>query len=294
MNLKNQADYIIDLEKHLISVDILDLTRRIKEFRSLNFRKLNDEELAEAILRVLLYNNSFMYFPNVKSFPKGTNFFRVRKLSGSVIPIANFKTYSDLWEPPKEVLVNYGRLNKPNESLLYTSFEPEVAIKETHISENDFYALIKYTAKDIVKVNFIGDDYDYNALGLFNTQAITVHEIYNNFLRDEFSRDVGQGTEFLYRISERIAKDYFDLPPREMQDAWGYGSVYDKNKYNVCFRPEIAHDLLEVKGAVICKKDATDSIHVKCIALCCESGEIQYFKLGSVEQKIFFPEIIVG
>ena len=38
-----------------------------------------------------------------------------------------------------------------------------------------------------------------------------------NLLGDLFSRDVGDGTELLYRLSERIAKDYFDLSS-EVQD----------------------------------------------------------------------------
>lgn len=289
-----KENVIKTFETHLKSVDIFELTSRIKEFRSLNIRCLSDQELFDAIMRVLTWNNVFRYCTNMRSFPEGTSFFRVRKLSGSKIPIDNFNIYGDMWEAPQNVLTEYGRLNKPYESLLYTSLEPQVAVRETHIAENDFYAVIKYTAKDTVKVNFIGGEYDYNEVGITDKYAITVHEIYNNFLRDEFSRDVGKGTEFLYRVSERIAKDYFDLLPRVVQDAWGYSSVQDKAKYNVCFRPEIAHELLQVDGALICKKDESDNIQVKCIALCAENDRMEFFTLGSPQQKKVFPEIRLG
>ena len=33
------------------------------------------------------------------------------------------------------------------------------------------------------------------------------------------------------------------------------------------FRPEIAHKLLKLEGALICKKEKVDDINVRCIAL---------------------------
>jgi len=119
-----------------------------------------------------------------------------------------------------------------------------------------------------------------------------VHEIYNNFLQDEFSRDVGEGTEYLYRISELIAKSYFDLPPRDAQDAWAYRSVQDKSKYNLCFRPEIAHALLEVHGALICKKDSSDFLRPVCIAICENGNDLSYYEMNPLIQKAVFPELI--
>ena len=71
-----------------------------------------------------------------------------------------------------------------------------------------------------------------------------------NLLGDLFSRDVGDGTEFLYRLSERIAKNYFDLPS-EVQNGWCYPSVASKQFLNVCFRPEIAKSVLKVKNVLV-------------------------------------------
>jgi len=205
----------------------------------------------------------------------------------------NIHDESDLWEPPTNCVKQIGRLNKVGETLLYTAPQnPNVAIKETHIQKNDWYALIKYTAVKDIKVNTIGGVYDYRAMGFVDEKAIMVHELYNSFLRDEFSRDVGNGTEYLYRISERIAKDYFDLPP-EIQDAWCYSSVQDKNKYNVCFRPEKAHELLKLNGAMICRKDDNEDIRPRCIAVSM-NGKLEFYKLGTDVQKKEFPEIITG
>ena len=68
--------------------------------------------------------------------------------------------------------------------------------------------MIKYTALSDIKVNIIGGEYNYNECGLTDEHAITVHEIYNDFLHDEFSRNVGEDIEYLYKVSEIIAKSF--------------------------------------------------------------------------------------
>jgi hypothetical protein len=280
-------------ENFLKSIEPLEVIKRINEFRKLNIRELSEKEISNAILKVLCWNDKFSYITNICTYPSNTSFFRIRKLVGSNIPNVNFNKCSDFWEPPQECVKKYGRLNKEGESLLYvTPGDPHVALKEMHIKENDFYALIKYASIDTVKVNVIGGEYNYDSYGITNQKAVLVHELYNNFLKDEFSRDVGEGTEYLYKVSEIIAKWYFDLPPKVVQDAWAYNSVQDKEKYNVCFRPEIAHSLLDLQGALICKKDKSDNINVCSIAVC-EKNKMVFYQLGSEQQKSLFPEISI-
>lgn len=288
--MNDMQQYYKTLESFLIRIDPMEVMKKISEFRRKNIRDISDEGLFEAIQHTLTNNNLFSYITNGGKYSEGTYFFRVRKLNSSIISEMNIKEEKDLWEPPEECVKSMGRLNKIRESLLYTSpTNPNVAIKETHIQKDDWYALIKYTANKDVKVNIIGGTYDYKALGFTNDTAIMVHELYNNFLRDEFSRDVGIGTEFLYRVSERIAKDYFDLPS-EMQDAWCYSSVQNKEQYNVCFRPDKAHELLQLNGAMICKKEDDELIRPRCVAVV-EDGKVAFYPLGSIAQKKSFPEM---
>ena len=291
MNPQKQKDQII---MHLNSVNPIILTQRIKRFRKLNIKDMNDRAIREEISKVLLWKNLFMYYTNLKEYPKGTRFFRVRKLRESKIPISNFCKYSDFWEPPANIIGKYGRLNKPGESMLYTTPEDTtVPLLETHIQESEWYALIHYVSNQEVKVNLIGGEYDYSAIGIEDKKAILVNELYNDFLQTEFSRDVGEGTEYLYRVSEIIAKDYFDLPPRKVQDAWAYSSIQDKGKYNVCFRPEIAHEILNLKGAMICKKGKDGRIKVYCVAIpSLDKNNIDFYPLGSDLQRNVFPDIV--
>ena len=280
-------------ENFLDSIDSMTIIEKLNQFKRLNIKNLNDNELFETIMNALLIDNRFLYITNSGIYQKGTLFFRVRKLSSSVISKMNFKNVQDFWEPPSSCVKSMGRLNRVGESLLYTSpSDPMVAIREMHLKENDWYVLIKYTAKRDVKVNIIGGIYDYNAIGFTKERAIINHELYNSFLRDEFSRDVGEGTEYLYRVSERIAKDYFDLPA-EVQDAWCYSSVQDKEKYNVCFRPKTAHEILELSGAMICRKNSGDEISPRAIAVPdYDTDTVKFYQLGSDVQKRVFPEIV--
>ncbi len=242
-----------DLNLHELDPQVV--IEKIRHFRSLNIRALSDGELEEAIFEALSVNNRAMFMASIRTLPEGTAFFRVRKLKSSVISDSGFCEKGAFWEPPADIVVNPARLNKAHESLLYVSIEdPQATINECRISNGDFYALIKYVAIKPININIIGGRHDYQKMGITDKKAIMIYDMYNDFLVDEFSRDVGKGTEFLYRTSEMIAKAYFDLPP-EVQDAWVYASVLNKQMFNACFRPEKAHSLLSLQGALICKQE---------------------------------------
>lgn len=282
-----------DIQGVLKRTDPIILMGKIAKFRKLNIARMSDDEINRAILDVLCWEGVFSCYTNLRTYPKGTKFFRVKKLDGTCIPNSRFKEYQDYWETNPQYLKKYGRLNKPGESLLYVSPDLRCSMAEVHIKENEPFVAIQYTARSDVKVNMIGGEFNYEQLGVYDEKVQLIHEMYNSFLRDEFSRDVGEGTEYLYRVSEKIAKDYFELPPRIVQDAWAYSSIQDKEKYNVCFRPDIAHDILELDGAMICKLNESMELGVFCVAIGSDTdGKILFYPVGSEEQKQVFPEIV--
>lgn len=289
----NSVNKHSNIECVLKLVDPLELILKIKKFHSLNIKDMSDAELNKSIRDVLFNNGMFSCLQNIYEYPKDTLFFRVKKLKGSVIPNERFCKESDYWETPHCYIDNYGRLNKPYESLLYTCpNDPYLAVQETNIQKDDFFALIKYKALENIKANVIGGNFDYELSGTTDKNAIMIHEIYIDFLQNEFSRDVGEGTEYLYRISEMIAKEWFDLSPRIAQDGWAYTSVKNKEKYNMCFRPNIAHEVLGLCGAMICKLDENEKIKILCVAIGSDSnGNIKFYPIGSDAQTKVFPEI---
>ncbi|EEL55343.1 hypothetical protein COA13_07145 [Bacillus cereus] len=273
----------------------MELIEKISKFRSLNIAMMNPAAIDKAINDVLTFEGKFIYITNPSTYyPKGTLFFRARKLNSSVVPNAELMYEPHFWNAPAKYIKTYGRLNKPGESLLYTTPQfPEITLKEIKIPDNSYYALMVYEATDDIKVNLIGQQYNYEMLGIQSEKIKLINNIFNDFLKDEFSRDVGEGTEYLYIVSELIAKNFFDFPPKVVQDAWAYPSLKDKEKYNVCFRPEIAKEVLKLKGTLICEKlPQSYQIQVKRIQSGFDSsGEAQFYAIGSKEQQKVFPEI---
>ena len=81
--------------------------------------------------------------------------------------------------------------------MLYTSpINPSIAIEEIKIKDGERFCLIVYEAKTAIKVSLIGQWEDLPEL---NTEENLKMRIISNFLNDEFTRDVGTGTEYLYR-----------------------------------------------------------------------------------------------
>lgn len=292
--MNKSTPYNHSIKQFLKNVDVNHLLDKIDEFKKMDIRDISDKKLFDSISNILTFTtdsgNKFEMPVLMGNYAKGTKFYRVRVLdpNDTTIPLKGMKVEQDAWNPPPEYIKVRNRLNNVNESLLYTSpINPLVAIRETKIKMGEHFALIVYKAKETIKVSRIGE---FNSI-----EGLTADENFKlrlliNFLRDEFTRDVGAGTEFLYRVSERIAKDYFDLPPRVIQDGWCYPSVAKKGSFNVCFRPEIAREVLELQGVILCKQKFPQ---FECKSVCSLNGNglFEYFPIGSEVQKSLFPEI---
>ena len=283
----------VEAEKFLKEIDYLELTRKIAKFRKLDFKRLNYQEIREAIYKVLLHNGKFVFSPHGATYPEGTKFFRVRALKESKIPKWQL---SDFWSVPAHLapaLPSAGRLNKQGEALLYTSpINPFVAINEMKEDIEDFYVLIVYTAKQDIRVSMFCANGDYDVLRIKDVHAKRSHKIYDDFFKEEFCREVKRGEEYLYNISQLLIKDFHDWP-REFQDAWAYPSVQDKRMFNACFRPELAKDLLQLDGGIVVKNENAEYIKAICITHGFDTARLaQFYEIGSEMQKRIFPEII--
>lgn len=235
-------------EQFLKRIDPLELAKRIKRFNKLDFRKMSEMEIIKEVESVMRFENIVSIMNAYSVYRKGTRFYRVRKLNNLNVPNDSLTIKSDFWNPPSRFVKKYGRLNKPKESLLYTAFNPLICIKETNIMNNEPFAIIVYEAKREVRFSWIGSETNYRHHNISDFNAILVHEIYKNFLINQFTKEVPPGQEYLYRISEHIAKDYFLA---DTLDGWRYPSMKDKSQYNFCFRTEVIQDSLSLLGALV-------------------------------------------
>lgn len=286
----------MELKDFLKYVEASLLHDKICKFRDLDFKRMSYHEIQSAIADVITFetpHGNISVLTSMNShYPAGTRFYRVRALPDDdrEIPLRTMSTVADCWEPP-ESIVRAGRLNRDNESLLYTApVLPEVAVEEMRIEDNQLFSLIIYEAIEPINVTMIGAA--ANVDGLNEDETLKIRMI-QDFLRHEFIRDVGAGTEYLYRISESITKDYFDLPP-EVQDAWCYPSVAKKGCLNVCFRKNKRNKLKFIGTqfmSVIREKD-NYSVQVKLISTTSEDGvNLSYHEIGSEMQRKIFPEL---
>ena len=246
LNLVNPKDHISFIFSH---ISISEIEQKISNFQKIDLNNISDKDLDTAIAEVM--NIEFegqkmqIFLPQGCSYNVGTRFYRTRIVNTQ--ELEQFSTIGAYWNPPKEYITKPGRLNKAHESLLYTSLNPATTFSELKIQSNQTIALIVYEALEPIKMNIIGAETTIRDL---NEDDIRKYQLYNNFLREEFTKEVQPGLEYYYRVSEYIAKFYFDLPPRDVQDAWMYPSVASSGEYNVCFRPEIAKEVLKFVGVI--------------------------------------------
>lgn len=285
------------LKDHLKHVNTTVLQDKIRRFRNLSIKNLTKGEIAAEIREVLSFDTPFgrqaVLVPMTSSYPQGTRFYRVRHLAenDTAMPPRNMRFIDDAWNPPTHV-VKQGRVNLAKESLLYTSpLNPLVAIAEMKVEEKTDFSLIVYEAVSQINVTVIGSSIETTELTEEENLKLS---LLNDFLTHEFTRDVGTGTEYLYKTSELIAKDYYDLPPH-VHDAWCYPSVAERPSVNVCFRPQVAKEKLRLVGIQIASYERQpDGMTVKVKYIISGIGEDRVLlchKIGSQQQRVDFPEI---
>lgn len=240
---QNMINFLQEVKEVLSKIETVEIIKKIEKFRKLDLKKISDIDLFNEILKTISANvngvDKAIVVPRYATYPPKTRFYRVRAVQPEdhYIPLKAMTFEADAWNPPTQFVKTRGRLNNVNESLLYTSpIQPQTAIEEMKINDGERFCLIVYESISDIKVTMIGLWEDLPEL---NSEENLKMRLISNFLNDEFRRDVGIGTEFLYRTSERIVKDYFDLPPRVVQDAWCYPSVVSKTSVNVVLDPKL-------------------------------------------------------
>lgn len=291
-----RIEYSDTIHSYLSKISIEEIELRREKVRSLNIKRMNDEELFNTIMDTISFDVDGIHqsrlMPRFHTYPEKTRFYKIRSLdvTDHFVPLKAMSKESDAWNAPVD-LCKAGRINKEGESLLYTSPSPNVCVEEMKIEDGNRFCLIVYESVKSIKASLVGiweDNPDLSKDENLKMRMIT------NVLGDLFSKEVGKGTEYLYRVSERIAKDYFDLP-RDMQDAWCYPSIAAKIGHNVCFQPEVAREVLKLIGVQICSvKRVGDDYLYFCQAIAIWNGEkdsFDYFSVNSPLCHQYFPEI---
>jgi len=233
----------------LNNLDTIELLSKIQEFKNIDLKTATLEEISMKTLETL----SCMLI-NQSVFVEGTRLYRIRKLSSDLSDIP--QTFQDIWHPPAELIKTDGRVNLKGNPMLYTSTEQITPVYECDIKENDCYAIIQYTVKPGQSLigYTIGVDSDVSGL---NEKGIINNKIIEDFILSEFTKPVGKGTEYLYKISNVIAQNFMDMP---FADAYVYPSIANYKKgWKVAVKPDSADGKLKFDCVLIGKSNGFDT-----------------------------------
>lgn len=222
-------------------ITIDEIRRRIAIFEEHSASWETDETLA-FILDLAMGQSGYARTPRIpisrRSYPRNTNFIRVRNLKDE--PTEKELFIGDMWEAPAKH-VKPGRLNVTGEQFLYTTEGQTKAPKlEVGIEEGDPYLLIFYKSIDDIELIDVGWQ-DETIPEYFGAHAEKAREILD-FINTSFRKDD------IYIISNIIAKEIH----LGGFDGWCYPSVKLDGAINACFNLQ-AKGKLDFSGAFVAR-----------------------------------------
>lgn len=285
----------IDIFKECFkNISVKDLVSKIEDYRNLSYSKVISEENLRKNLREIFQTSinekEYSFFLR-NDVIMGENqleiFYRVRKfdrqdyenLDSQSFPSMNKE--QDAWWKPDNYSLEYGRLNRPNHSVLYLSSRPSDAIFETRCRIGECFFLMVYKNIKPMRISQIQKvDYMEEFTEIENAKRLIMH----NFLLSEFARQVHVGSEYLYKSSLLIYEEYFK---GTHVDGFTYPAIASNANrgFNICLEKDKAKQNLELLGVVVCRlSQANDT---------CEFVFEQFFDgfLNKAKGFDFYPSI---
>ncbi len=212
----------------------------IEEWRNLDFRESSHEEI-DSRLQSLIDSFEVISVSGCRITP--SRLWRIR-------PCRELKTsIKEFWEPPKGV-TPLGRCNIEKEPVLYVSDSAVTSFEEVKIKPFDTFYLIEFKAlEECYFANVVPKELNPKKVDvegqppLYEGEQLISYQILRDFIRTEFLRPVGEGTEFLHRVSSSICRTWFKSGD---YDGWRYPSVHLVRNKNIAIKPDKAHKKLKI------------------------------------------------
>lgn len=230
----------------LNEIDTNELLDRIDQWKNVDLRTISSGELTTKLLSII---SSHMASTSTLDRQK---LYRVRPLKEGEI----FEIESDVWYPNQKYVSKIGRVNDVGDPMLYCALDQNTPVYECGIAEGDWFGLIQYSLKNSAAINLSNVVAQSNYPGVTEKWLINF-KIINQFIRTEFTKPVGVGTEYLYRASLKFCRDLFDLPGC---DGFLYPSIASFTEgYNVAIKPESADKKIKFDCVLICRLEKFDN-----------------------------------
>lgn len=233
-NTDDEIKKIIKSNNPLNNISTLDILNKIERYRNIDLKRISNKKLFELTLETIpvCAVSSHVYRSGVK-------FYRLRGPIENEINDTNKLLYA-----PKECVKKRGRLNDVGESILYVSLDQVTPFYEIKAEVGKTYAMITYEVCEGESINasIIGKS-NPEMIDTLTEQGVNNCKIIDQFFFSEFTKEVGVGTEYLYRTSLMIAKNFFDIPNC---DAYEYPSVALNRNINLAIKSEAVDKKLKI------------------------------------------------
>ncbi|MER2057235.1 MAG: hypothetical protein ABTA16_00345 [Niallia sp.] len=241
-------------EHPLNSMNTLELLKRLENYRKIDLKRTSENELFALTLKTLTCLNI-----STRNLNEGNKLYRVRRKQEGIM----FNKKSDAWYPHQKYVTARQRLNDVGEPMLYTSVDQSTPFFESKAKVGDSFALIEYAVKrgQSIQATSVGMNEGIPE-GMLNEQGIINNKIIEQFLHTEFTKDVGVGTEYLYRVSTMLAKNFYDIPNC---DGYMYPSVAIGKGINVAIKPNSADEklsLTKITNVIVTDLNENGSVRV--------------------------------
>jgi hypothetical protein len=147
---------------------------------------------------------------------------------------------SDMWARPESMVADYNRLNKPSQSVLYTSLDGSTTLVEADVNDGELFFMICYKR---TKPIMFSDCSRFVAFDELTEDENLKRYVIFNLLRNEFVREFPKtyDKQSQYCLSSNVAEHFFI---GEGVDAIQYPSVKGLGAYNFAFFGNKANEFL--------------------------------------------------
>lgn len=180
---------------------------------------------------------------NTVGYKKDQYLFRARKINNvSVLQNWNKK---DFVTRKAYNIVNYGRLNKPYEEMMYFNNNYRQTLKEIHYDYNTPVVISAYKVAIPFKSTRIAYENDNQSIDIESKACL-------DWFKDLFSDNTDIALDISNQITTAIREDFYTLPI-DVAQAWSYPIVGEQIKgvHNVAMYPDPVRQHLEFEGAIV-------------------------------------------
>ncbi|MGX7125909.1 RES domain-containing protein [Enterococcus viikkiensis] len=240
-------------DEYLKSIDPHSIDNASEKLNKLDYSKVSDTEIQSILSSALAYEKDFVSISpmsiNPIIIPPGEILYRVRDNR------TNFNCESQFWYNPIGSEY-YNRLNKPHDPIFYISDSPLTSMLESKIPKNEEFYLLAYLTLEEIKLVKISPSY------INSGQYPEIEKKVSTFLVNEFSRDVPNDRNEIYRITNCIGNFFFPYKIHNF-DGWNYPSAVRKNKTSIAICPDSTDQKLSFLYLAECLYTETEDFLIK-------------------------------